>query len=110
MATSPPSRSPRTAFSWAQGGAGATGINAYAKYDATVVNTGNITAIADAEFGNTGAYGVIAHGKYSSHIVNEAGASIVASASVGSLARRPVRRARRLIRHPDLRVAAWITP
>ena len=72
--------------SWAQGGAGAVGVHAYAKYDATIVNTSNITVVADAEFGNTGAYGVIAHGKYSSHIVNEAGASIVASASVGSLA------------------------
>lgn len=72
--------------SWAQGGAGATGIHAYAKYDATIVNTSNVTAIADAEFGNVAAYGVIAHGKYSSHIVNEAGASIVASASAGSLA------------------------
>ena len=70
---------------FAQGGAGATGIHAYAMYDATVVNTSNITAIAEAEFGNAGAYGVIAGGKYSSHIINEAGASIVASASVGSL-------------------------
>ena len=42
-----------------QGGAGATGIHAYAKYDATVDNTGDITAIAEAEFGITGAYGVI---------------------------------------------------
>lgn len=70
---------------WAQGGAGATGVNTYAKYDATIVNTGDITAIAESELGNVGAYGVIAHGKYSSHVVNEAGASIVASASVGSL-------------------------
>lgn len=73
-------------LSWAQGGAGASGIHAYAKYDATIVNAGDVIAIADAEFGNVAAYGVIAHGKYSSHLVNEAGASIVASASAGSLA------------------------
>ena len=70
---------------WAQGGAGATGIHAYAKYDATVVNAGDIDAIADAQFGNVSAYGAVAHGKYSSHLTNEAGASILASATVGSL-------------------------
>ena len=67
-----------------QGGAGAKGIDTYAKYDATIVNTSNITAIAEAEFGITTALGVFAGG-YSSQIVNAAGASIVASASVGSL-------------------------
>jgi hypothetical protein len=72
--------------SWVQGGAGATGIYAYAKYGTAIVNAGDVTAIADAEFGVASAYGVVAHDKYSSSIVNEAGAVIVATASVGSLA------------------------
>ncbi|MEO6227993.1 MAG: hypothetical protein ABIO61_09110, partial [Thermomonas sp.] len=72
--------------SWAQGGAGATGINAYAKYDATIVNNGDIAASAQAEFGIVGAYGVIGHGNYSTSVVNAAGASILAEASTGSLA------------------------
>lgn len=69
-----------------QGGAGATGINAYAKYDATIVNAGDITAIGQSELGIVGTYGAIVHGKYSSSLVNEAGASIVSTATVGSLA------------------------
>lgn len=68
-----------------QGGAGATGIHAYAKYDATIVNTGDVTASARSEFGITAAYGVIGHGKYYTHVDNAAGASIQASAMVGSL-------------------------
>ena len=72
--------------SWAQGGAGATGINAYAKYAATVVNNGDVLATAQTQFGNSSAYGVIGHGKYSTDVVNAAGASIVAQASTGSLA------------------------
>ncbi|MFL6591533.1 MAG: autotransporter outer membrane beta-barrel domain-containing protein, partial [Luteimonas sp.] len=71
---------------WAQGGAGATGIYAYAKYGTEIVNAGDVHAIADAQFGIVSAYGVVAHDKYSSSIVNAAGANIVARASVGSLA------------------------
>ncbi|MGN6113604.1 MAG: autotransporter outer membrane beta-barrel domain-containing protein [Luteimonas sp.] len=67
------------------GGAGATGIDTYAKYDANVVNAGDITAIADSELGIVGAYGVIGHGKYSTEVSNLAGASIVVSATAGSL-------------------------
>lgn len=66
-------------------GAGATGINVYAKYDATVVNAGDITATGISELGITGVYGAIVHGKYSGNLINEAGATISASASVGSL-------------------------
>ncbi len=73
-------------ISFFQGGAGATGVNAYAKYDATIVNNGDIAATAQAEFGITSAYGVIGHGKYSTSVVNGAGASIVAEASAGTLA------------------------
>ena len=69
-----------------QGGAGATGIEAYAKYDATIVNAGDIGAAAQAQFGIVGAYGAIVHGKYGSSLVNGAGASIVSQATVGSLA------------------------
>ncbi len=72
-------------LSFFQGGAGATGINAYAKYDATIVNNGDITATAQSEFGITGAYGVVGHGKYSTSVVNAAGASILAEASAGTL-------------------------
>lgn len=72
--------------SWAQGGAGATGINAYAKYDATIVNNGDIDAVAHSELGVSAAYGVIGHGKYSTSVVNQAGAAIFAEAVVGSQA------------------------
>jgi outer membrane autotransporter protein len=72
--------------SFAQGGAGATGINAYAKYDATIVNNGDIAATAQTEFGISAAYGVIGHGKYSTSVVNAAGASILAEASAGTSA------------------------
>lgn len=72
--------------SFFQGGAGATGINAYAKYDASIVNNGDVSAIAQSEFGITGAYGVIGHGKYSTSVVNAAGAEILAEALSGSLA------------------------
>jgi outer membrane autotransporter protein len=72
--------------SFFQGGAGATGINAYAKYDATIVNAGDITAIGQSELGIVGTYGATVHGKYSSSLVNRAGANIVSSATVGSLA------------------------
>lgn len=68
---------------FAQGGAGAVGINAYAKYDATIVNAGDITVSAQAEFGITAAYGAIVHGKYSSNLVNDG--NIVATATAGSL-------------------------
>lgn len=71
---------------WAQGGAGATGINAYAKYDAVVDNTGLIFASASTQFGNASAYGVTAEGKYSTEVVNHAGAAIYAIGSTGSLA------------------------
>ena len=72
--------------SWAQGGAGATGVHVYAKYDANITNAGDINAIAQAQFGNVAAYGAVIHGKYTGNIVNQADASIFASASVGSLA------------------------
>ena len=72
--------------SFFQGGAGATGINAYAKYDATIVNNGDIAAIAQTQFGVAGAYGAIGHGKYTTNVVNAAGAGILAEASSGSLA------------------------
>jgi outer membrane autotransporter protein len=71
---------------WAAGGAGATGIQTYAKYDAVVDNSGSVAAIASSELGNVSAYGASVHGKYYSHLINDAGASIEASASVGSLA------------------------
>lgn len=71
--------------SFFQGGAGATGVNAYAKYDATITNNGDITASAQAEFGISAAYGVIGHGKYSTSVVNAAGAKIVAQAVSGTL-------------------------
>lgn len=67
------------------GGAGAVGIDTYAKYDATVVNAGDINVTADSELGIVTAYGVVGHGKYSTNIVNDADASIVALASVDSL-------------------------
>ena len=67
-----------------QGGAGATGIDTYAKYDASVVNAGDINAIAQSQFGIVVAYGAVVHGKYSSSMVNEAGASIVAQATAGT--------------------------
>lgn len=73
-------------LSFVQGGAGATGVNAYAKYDASIVNAGDISAIARSEFGISSAHGVIGHGKYTTHVVNAAGASILAEASAGSLA------------------------
>ncbi len=67
------------------GGAGATGIDTYAKYDATIVNAGDINVTADSELGIVTAYGVVGHGKYSTNVVNDADASIVALASAGSL-------------------------
>jgi outer membrane autotransporter protein len=70
--------------SWAQGGAGATGVEAYAKYDATIVNAGDIAAVAQAQFGIASSYGAIVHGKYSSSIANEAGSHILSEATVGS--------------------------
>lgn len=66
-------------------GAGATGISTYAKYNAVVENSGQVSAIAESQLGNVGAYGVMDRGKYYSHVVNDAGASIVAYASSGSL-------------------------
>ena len=71
---------------WAQGGAGATAIHAYAKYDAVVDNSGLLYASAEAQFGNVSAYGVMAKGKYSGSIVNHGDATIVALAASGSLA------------------------
>lgn len=70
---------------WAAGGAGATGVHIYAKYDAVVDNTGSISAVASSEFGNVSTYGASVRGKYYSHLINEAGASIEALSSVGSL-------------------------
>jgi outer membrane autotransporter protein len=67
------------------GGAGATGIDTYAKYDADIVNAGDVAAVADSELGIVTAYGVVGHGKYSTGVSNLAGASIVASATAGSL-------------------------
>jgi len=64
--------------------AGASGVIAYGKYDATVVNAGDILASATSDLGIAGAYGVQVHGKYSGNLVNEAGATIVALAQVGS--------------------------
>jgi outer membrane autotransporter protein len=69
-----------------QGGAGASGIDTYAKYDATVVNAGDINALAQTQFGIAGSYGAIVHGKYSSSLVNAAGSNIISEASAGSLA------------------------
>jgi hypothetical protein len=66
-------------------GAGATGVQAYAKYEGVVDNTGTISSIAISELGISGAYGAMVHGKYYSHMVNEADASIEAISSVGSL-------------------------
>jgi hypothetical protein len=66
------------------GAAGANGIIAYGKYDATVVNAGDVLASATSDLGIAGAYGVQVHGKYSGNLVNEAGATIVALARVGS--------------------------
>jgi hypothetical protein len=65
--------------------AGANGILAYGKYDATVVNAGDVFASATSDLGIAGAYGVQVHGKYSGNLVNEAGATIIAIAQVGSL-------------------------
>lgn len=73
-------------ISWAQGGAGTTGVHVYAKYDASIINAGDINAFSQAQFGNVAAYGAVVHGKYAGQIINQAGASIVASASAGSLA------------------------
>ncbi|WP_162312921.1 beta strand repeat-containing protein [Pseudoxanthomonas yeongjuensis] len=67
------------------GGAGATGVQVYAKYDGLVVNSGDITASATANLGITGAYGAMVTGKYSGNLINEAGATITAQATVGSL-------------------------
>lgn len=67
------------------GGAAATGIHVYAKYDGSVVNGGDVEGIAQSELGIVSAYGVVDHGKYTSHVLNQAGASIVASATAGSL-------------------------
>lgn len=67
------------------GGAGATGVQVYAKYDGLVVNSGDITASATANLGITGAYGAMVTGKYSGNLINEAGATIAAQATVGSL-------------------------
>ncbi|GAB3097479.1 hypothetical protein GCM10027159_17720 [Lysobacter terrae] len=72
--------------SFYQGGAGATGMSAYAKYDANVVNNGDINAIAISELGVAAAYGAVSQGKYTANLINAAGASIFAYASVGSLA------------------------
>ncbi|NUS61276.1 MAG: autotransporter domain-containing protein, partial [Lysobacter sp.] len=66
------------------GGAGATGIDTYAKYDAVVDNAGDITASAITEFGIAGATGAVVHGKYYGHMVNSG--DIVAYAYAGSLA------------------------
>lgn len=67
------------------GGAGATGVQVYAKYDGLVVNSGDITASATSNLGITGAYGAMVTGKYSGNLINEAGATITAQAMVGSL-------------------------
>lgn len=67
------------------GGAGATGVQVYAKYDGLVVNSGDIVASATANLGITGAYGAMVTGKYSGNLINEAGATITALATVGSL-------------------------
>lgn len=72
--------------SWAQGGAGATGIGVYAKYDAVVENSGLIYASSTTQFGNAAVYGVRAEGKYSTDIVNHADAAIYAIVSSGGLA------------------------
>jgi outer membrane autotransporter protein len=71
-------------LSFFQGGAGATGIETYAKYDASIVNSGDIAAMAQSQFGIVASYGATVHGKYSSSMVNDAGASIVAQAIVGT--------------------------
>jgi outer membrane autotransporter protein len=71
-------------LSFFQGGAGATGIETYAKYDASIVNSGDIAAVAQSQFGIVASYGATVHGKYSSSMVNGAGASIVAQAIVGT--------------------------
>jgi outer membrane autotransporter protein len=68
------------------GAAGATGINAYGKYDASVANYGDIFASATTDLGNAAAYGVMTKGKYSSHVVNGEGATIIALAQTGSQA------------------------
>jgi hypothetical protein len=68
----------------ASAAAGANGIIAYGKYDATVVNAGDVFASATSDLGIAGAYGVQVHGKYSGNLVNDAGATIVALAQVGS--------------------------
>jgi outer membrane autotransporter protein len=67
-------------------GASAQGIHAYGKYDATVVNQGDIYASATSQFGIARAYGITTHGKYTSNTVNGADATIVAIAEVGALA------------------------
>jgi outer membrane autotransporter protein len=68
------------------GAAGASGIFAYGKYDANVVNHGDILARATTDLGNAASYGVQVKGKYSGEVVNGAGASIVALAQTGSQA------------------------
>jgi hypothetical protein len=66
-------------------GAGATGVQAYAKYNAVVENSGTISAIGKTDLGDATAYGVVGRGKYYTHLINDAGGSIVASATTGSL-------------------------
>ena len=73
-------------ISFYQGGAGATGMNGYAKYDANIVNTGSIRAIAQADLGIAAAYGAVSQGKYTANLINAEGASILAYASAGSFA------------------------
>jgi outer membrane autotransporter protein len=68
------------------GAAGATGIHAYGKYDATVANFGDVFASATSDLGIAGSYGVMAKGKYTAHVVNGEGATIIALAQVGSQA------------------------
>ena len=68
------------------GAAGATGIHAYGKYDASVVNFGDIFASATTDLGNAAAYGVMTKGKYTAHVVNGEDATIIALAQTGSQA------------------------
>ncbi|WP_154659503.1 autotransporter outer membrane beta-barrel domain-containing protein [Arenimonas composti] len=69
-------------FDFFQGGAGAVGVHAYAKYDASVVNTGRIVATADTEFGIASAYGAVGEGKYNTDVVNQG--EVFAIATAGS--------------------------
>ncbi len=68
-----------------EAGAGATGVQAYAKYNAVVENAGTISAISNSDVGIVSAYGVVGRGKYDTHLINDAGGSIIASATTGSL-------------------------